>query len=80
MNDRQNESDNTHTVALGASLSLGNHRGESMARYREHVSYSSRIAKIKTHTCNVCGDKLRGGTEGICKKCEMRSPIIEAFD
>jgi len=66
--DGSNESDTAHTVALSHSLSLGNHRGESMARYREHVSYSERIARMKIHICE-CGDKLRGKAI-LCDRCK----------
>lgn len=65
--DGSNESDTAHTVALSHSLSLGNHRSESMARYRGHVNHSERIRRIKTHICE-CGNKLRG-TEMQCGKC-----------
>ena len=63
--DGANESDNTHTVVIGASLSLGNHRGESMARYRGHVSYSERaecprhiwdrVGQTALEKCLECG-------------------------
>lgn len=65
--DGQNENTTTHTVTLGNSLSIGNHRGESMARYRGHVSYSEKIARMKIRTCN-CGQKLRG-TKILCNDC-----------
>ena len=65
--DGQNENTTTHTVTLGNSLSIGNHRGESMARYRGHVSYSEKIARMKINICG-CGDKLRG-REIQCDKC-----------
>lgn len=63
--DGSNESDTAHTVALSHSLSLGNHRGESMARYREHVSYSERaecprhiwdrVGQTALEKCLECG-------------------------
>lgn len=71
MNDRQNQSNNTHTIPVTNSvvITLGGNR--TMANDRGDVTkepYSKRIAKIKTRICG-CGDKLRGN-EVQCGKCK----------
>ena len=73
--DGSNESDNNHTVTLSHTLSLGNHRGESMARYRGHVSYSDRIARMKILTCD-CGRRLQSTKYISCKECRVRDLVL----